>query len=1018
MNGDCCDASSPRPSNAQEKLARGWPPPREAVSEPVRTATGRRRRRRVDKQPTNNSLSVESSAASGRQRTNKPERVRLKTDRLLKSDTDPDSSSLFSEITSEDDAASIEIRLKQLVVEQEEILKLDDRYRSTPVLAHRVLNSGNNNSREGADVGGSTTDGQSKGDADQSGTGANDFVRAKSTNDLLTTAAAATVGGDFNFEHPAARLDEGRATSSGKQVPDVFVIQVDDDETGQTTDGRQSQDSSAGVAQRARALSIACSPRVARRGSTDNNSQEDADGGFMRRNVSSSFLPERGDLRNLNSQRSSALGLAEVSELDDHHHQVGRNRSNTAGSMDKSAMFSIGGQDMNTLADTDRSILSIHRSAWTLSDFDQTFNKSNLAEQQQQRASDSSNASTEQQLKFSNICDLPRGATNSDRYGASLLIKASKNHAMAGINQQNQSHHQQQQQQLDGGSPLAKMMASERRYSLSAGAHYAECSDRRPSFSHSIVSVPSSVDSYSQSKLTPLSGGHKYGRPSFSAGPPPAGDGADDRKGACLRSCLSLATMSQYLPILEWLPNYKLNNFYSDFGAGLAVAALNISTSLSAAVVAETDFGAAFRASIVNTFIYAILCSSKHVSFGSWSIMSQMLLISVKRALNDEFILERLQMGPSASWDPREYEKWHMNIIIMYTFLIGLVQLICGALNLGNILSSFIPEALCSSMIAATAFTMAIGQLANMCGTTNKILWQIERNTTELWADLKKPPVDITDLFANTFRWIQQIILLVKHNDQINVACVIISIISVILLFLNQYVIQQYLEKLFKRKILIPFEMVLLIVMILVSYVMDLAENYNVATCGPILVEFGIPNIPNLKLIRELWFNSLATALISYTMVYIMAKSYSNKLNYEVNYNQELIACGAGNLIGGLFDALPATASFSRTAGQVEAGGQTQMVSIINCVLLIAVTRLFGQYVSVLPICVMSAALFFGFCRMMTRFTEVFMYWRVCRVDCAIWVVTFVAILTADMVNGFIFGFIFSILTMLYRAQK
>lgn len=475
---------------------------------------------------------------------------------------------------------------------------------------------------------------------------------------------------------------------------------------------------------------------------------------------------------------------------------------------------------------------------------------------------------------------------------------------------------------------------------------------------------------------------------------------------------------SRYFPIFDWLSKYRLNQLYGDSMAGLAVAVLNISTSLSAAVVAETSLGAAFKTSIINTFFYALLCSSRHTSFGSYSIMSQMLLISVQRALSNELILDRLNIGSSLSWDQEEYDRWHLDIIVMFTFLIGLIQLICGLLNLGTTLSSFIPDALSSPLIAATAFTTAIGQLANMCGTSNKYLWSIEKNTTELWADLKDPPSNIADLFANSFRWIKQIILLIKYGENINIICVVISLISIIILCLNQFFIQDYLSRIFKRNVLVPIEAILLVIIIMISYYFDLKNKYNVPTIGPIEMDFQLPDIPDLRLIRELWSQSLATALISYTTVHIMSKTYANKLNYEVDSNQELIACGAGNLMGGLFDAMPAAASFSRTAGQVEAGGKTQMASIINCILLVAMVHLLGQHVSVLPTCVMAATLFFSFARMMAKTTDVINYWRVCKVDFAIWVVTYMAILATDLVTGFVYGFIFSILTILYRAQN
>lgn len=717
----------------------------------------------------------------------------------------------------------------------------------------------------------------------------------------------------------------------------------------------------------------------------------------LRRNVSSgNFLPERGNLKLLESSRQS-------NHLDNNSgqkEQPSRARSNTLGS---------------------RLMLNIQRSAWTLSDFDQTFNKDPPVElapsSQTSDYSDSSGATaTTMELVAQTSYDGKQKQKPFERQNSGqnlLLIKASRN-ALSQLSQQQQ----QQVAASAGGHSISSL-------NVPIGSHYGRKlslqqdlgqvlmpSGRRASRTHSIGSFSSSIDSFrlggllssAKQRLTGAKMGH---------------DDDDDDDKQTDRCCCNYDLLRQYLPILDWLPGYNLRrDFLADLTAGLAVAVLNISTSLSAAVVAGTDLAVAFRSSIINTFVYALLCSSKHTSFGSWSIMSQMLLVSVRRALSDELILKRIDLGPKATWEPEEYEMWHMNIIIMYTFLIGLVQLVSGILNLGNILASFIPEALCSSMIAATAFTMAVGQLANMCGTTNKVLWAIERNTTELLADLKNPPVDITDLFAGLFRWVKQIALLMKYYELINMTCVIISISCVLILAFNQYFLQAKLKTIFKRNIFLPSELILLIFMIIISYWLDLSGTYQVATCGPIYINFELPGIPNLLLMRELWFDSLATALISFTMVYIMAKTYSNKLNYEVDCNQELIACGAGNLIGGLFDALPATASFSRTAGQVEAGGRTQMASIINCVVLVALAQLFGHHVALLPVCVMSATLFYGFVRMMARFGECVTYWRLCKVDFTIWLVTFVAILTLDMVNGFLYGFIFSLLTMLYRAQN
>jgi len=872
-----------------------------------------------------------------------------------------------SDVNSDDDAASIVSRLSQIVVEQEGKLVLS----TNSMLDNDLCGFSSKLSQEN---GGTVQRRRSLTASTNRNASVVPMSRVKSSNDCVEMheiRCEVPLGDDCESSLPelGKRCERNQLTDQQQDLSKsgsenlLPQIQVTGDEF-QTRD----------VIQNRKRAKSAFSMRP--------NADGDENRAPMRRNESSGYVPERGDLRSLESNRFYHQATTRDAE------PKTRDRSNTAGSDGKPDLLKTTNGQL---------VLNIRRSTWTLSEFDQTFNRSG------DKLTDTSNSvSSDLDGSGADSCEAynQMGKTsNLDRRNCSnLMILASKN----AINLR-----QNQQSPIGSSNSVGLLSPTSATFDgkLKEDAHR-----------HSIVSFASLQDSlYGGSKNLTARGrsrSFKYKN----------GDGENEDfevgKCACLRSYCNLATIGQYIPIIEWLPAYNMSLLWGDLMAGMVVAVLNISTSLSAAVVAETELSVAFRASIVNTFVYAILCSSRHTSFGSWSIMSQMLLVSVQRALSDELILDRLNLGPSASWAPEEYERLHLNIIIMYTFLIGLVQLICGLLNLGNILASFIPEALCSSMIAATAFVMAVGQLANMCGTSNKLLWSIERNTTELWADLKDPPLDITDLFADLFRWAKQIALLVKHNDQINLVCVVISSVSVILLFLNQYVIQPLLERFFRRKVLIPIEMILLVLMIIASYLLDLKEKYRVATCGAISIDFVIPNLPNFGLIRELWYQSLATALISYTMVYIMAKTYSNKMNYEVDCNQELIACGAGNLVGGLFDALPATASFSRTAGQVEAGGRTQMASIVNCILLVVLAQLLGHHVAHLPVCVMAATLFFGFVRMMSRFSEVITYWRICKVDFAIWTVSFVAILTVDLVNGFVYGFIFSILTMLYRAQK
>lgn len=51
---------------------------------------------------------------------------------------------------------------------------------------------------------------------------------------------------------------------------------------------------------------------------------------------------------------------------------------------------------------------------------------------------------------------------------------------------------------------------------------------------------------------------------------------------------------------------------------------------------------------------------------------------------------------------------------------------------------------------------------------------------------------------------------------------------------------------------------------------------------------------------------------------------------YKINPNQELIAIGVTNLVGTLFNAYPATGSFSRTAVKAKSGVRTPIAGIFT----------------------------------------------------------------------------------------
>jgi SulP family sulfate permease len=81
-----------------------------------------------------------------------------------------------------------------------------------------------------------------------------------------------------------------------------------------------------------------------------------------------------------------------------------------------------------------------------------------------------------------------------------------------------------------------------------------------------------------------------------------------------------------------------------------------------------------------------------------------------------------------------------------------------------------------------------------------------------------------------------------------------------------------------------------------------------------------------------------------------VAKAIEEKhKDYEVNPNQELIALGASNMIGSLFQSYPTTGGFSRTAVNDQAGAKTGMAALVTASLIALILSFFTHWFYFLP---------------------------------------------------------------------
>lgn len=102
-------------------------------------------------------------------------------------------------------------------------------------------------------------------------------------------------------------------------------------------------------------------------------------------------------------------------------------------------------------------------------------------------------------------------------------------------------------------------------------------------------------------------------------------------------------------------------------------------------------------------------------------------------------------------------------------------------------------------------------------------------------------------------------------------------------------------------------------------------------------------------MITSVLLDGFTIAIVSYSVTLSMALIFAQKLNYEVDANQELLAQGAGNIFGSFFSCMPFTASLSRSTIQQVVGGKSQIASLVSCSLLLIVLLWIGPLFEPLP---------------------------------------------------------------------
>uniref|UniRef100_A0A8C9V7I5 Solute carrier family 26 member 11 n=1 Tax=Scleropages formosus TaxID=113540 RepID=A0A8C9V7I5_SCLFO len=156
-------------------------------------------------------------------------------------------------------------------------------------------------------------------------------------------------------------------------------------------------------------------------------------------------------------------------------------------------------------------------------------------------------------------------------------------------------------------------------------------------------------------------------------------------------ACCSYGALKAWLPILSWLPRYRLTWLKMDLIAGVTVGLTVVPQALAYAEVAGLPVQYGLYSAFVGGFVYCVFGTSKDVTLGPTAIMSLLCSYYVDR-------------------DPV--------FAVLLTFLCGVIQTSMAILRLGFLLD-FISYPVIKGFTSAAAITIGFGQLKNLLGLQN-----------------------------------------------------------------------------------------------------------------------------------------------------------------------------------------------------------------------------------------------------------------------------------------------------------
>jgi len=138
----------------------------------------------------------------------------------------------------------------------------------------------------------------------------------------------------------------------------------------------------------------------------------------------------------------------------------------------------------------------------------------------------------------------------------------------------------------------------------------------------------------------------------------------------------------------------------------------------------------------------------------------------------------------------------------------------------------------------------------------------------------------------------------------------------------------------------------------------------------------------------------------------------------RTDYNKELRAQGVGNLLCGLAGALPVTGVIVRSSANVQAGAKTRWSTILHGVWILGFVALLPGLLREIPMAALGGILVVTGWRLVSLSHVRHLFASYGLLPAAIWAVTFILVVTTDLLTGVLVGLGLSVVELLQHRKS